>query len=149
MTFTLRGETALLIILLATSRLKRGLQQGTAEILDTAGLTISQWLILSHLCEAGAATLTEIATEIRHDAGALSRAAHLLQQRQLIAATRVRCDRRSFQLTICQSGRELWSSLGMKLSERLNRALGAALGRQEMQTLLQLMERAAASLDSA
>jgi len=37
----------------------------------------------------------------------------------------------------------------MKLSERLNKALGAALGRQDMQTLLQLMERAAASLDSA
>lgn len=143
------GDAALHSILVATSRLKRALQHGATEILDAAGLTVLQWLILCHLCQADAATLTEIATAIRHDAGALSRAAHLLQQRRLVTATRMLSDRRTVRLSISQPGRALCGSLDTQMDARLMKALDATLGPQAMQALLQLMDRAAASVDSA
>jgi len=144
----LRGSTALHTTLLAASRLKRALQQGTAEILDSAELSVLQWLVLCHLRQTDGTTLTELATALRYDASALSRAVHPLQQRRLVIAMRTPWDRRVIQLSISQNGRTLCSALGTTLDERLNQTLEADLGPQAMQALLQLMEQATASLDS-
>jgi len=144
----LRGSATLHTILVAASRLKRALQQGTAEILDTAELSFLQWLILCHLRQTDGATLAELATVIRYDASALSRAVRPLQQRRLVIAMKTPWNRRTIQLSISQPGRALCCALGTTLDERLNQTLEADLGPQEMQALLQLMERATASLDS-
>ena len=145
--FSLRGDAALHTMLVATSRLKRALLRGATEILDAAGLTVSQWLILRHLCQVDAATLTEVATAIRHDIGALSRSAHFLQQRRLVTAMRMPSDRRTVRLSISQPGKELCGTLGTRLGEHQSQTLDIALGQQATRALLQLMERAAASLD--
>jgi MarR family multiple antibiotic resistance transcriptional regulator len=148
-TYPLREDAALLGLLVATSHLKRALHHGAAEVLDADGLTISQWMILCHLRAAGAATLTEIAAALRLDAGALSRAANLLQQRQLLTATKIPDDRRSVRLSVSETGSALCRSLGMTLGERVSQTLDAALGEQAMRALLQLMDRAAAFLEPA
>lgn len=145
----LPDNATLMNVLVTTSRLKRALQHGATEILGAAGLTVSQWLILSYLQRVGPGTLTHIAVATGHDAGALSRAAHLLLRRQLITATQAPRNRRSVQLSLSEAGTALHELLDAHANQRLARALEANLGVPALQGMLQLMERAAASLDTA
>ncbi|WER50657.1 hypothetical protein CupriaWKF_30275 [Cupriavidus sp. WKF15] len=59
----------------------------------------------------------------------------MLQQRQLIAAARVRQDRRSVSLSLSHAGRDLLDSLEMPMSQRLQSALETALGEPALQVL--------------
>ncbi len=145
----LPDDATLVNVLVTTSRLKRALQHGATEILRAAGLTMSQWLILSHLQRADSGTLTQIAVATGHDAGALSRAAHLLLQRRLITATQAPGNRRSLRLALSGPGRALHELLDAHTNQRLAKALKANLGAPALQGMLQLMERAAASLDAS
>ena len=131
------GSAALLGVLVCASRLTDALQHGLARILDSAQLTVPQWLLLSHLENAAVSTLTEAATELNRDTGGLSRAAHLLQVRGLINISRDAKDRRSVQLSITEAGIALCKSLDPQMSEHL-----CAKAHQTMQALWQLTESA-------
>ncbi|MEM5428777.1 MarR family transcriptional regulator [Cupriavidus oxalaticus] len=145
----LPDNATLVNVLVTTSRLKRALHHGATATLRSAGLTMSQWLILCYLQRAASGTLSQIAVATGHDAGALSRAAHLLQQRRLITATKTPGNRRSVRLSLTQPGRALHELLDAHTSQRLDKALEAAMGPPAFQGMLQLMEQAAASLDTA
>ncbi|MFP4595005.1 MarR family transcriptional regulator [uncultured Ralstonia sp.] len=142
------GSTVLLDMLVAASRLNSALQRGMADLLDGAELNLLQWLMLCHLRHAAAGTLTEVAAALSRDTGGLSRTAQLLRRRQLIEVTRGTQDRRSVQLSITPVGLALCESVDHRMRKRLVGTLSAALGPQSLQTLSQLMEGAATSLNN-
>jgi MarR family multiple antibiotic resistance transcriptional regulator len=100
------------------------------------------------LRHAAAGTLTEVAAALSRDTGGLSRTAQLLRRRQLIEVTRGTQDRRSVQLSITPVGLALCESVDHRMRKRLVGTLSAALGPQSLQTLSQLMEGAATSLNN-
>lgn len=132
------SDRTLANLLLAIGRLNRILQHGAAQALEPVGLTVSQWTILHHLKEKETDTLTGIATAICHDIGALSRAAHILQQRRLIIATRMLRDRRSISLALSPSGSALLDSLNMSMNHRLQPALETVMGEPVLEALQRL-----------
>jgi len=145
----MQDNTLLLDLFVASTRFNSALQRAATALLDDAGLTVPQWLMLCHLRQATAGTLTEIATTLSRDIGGLSRAAHLLQKRQLIAITRGEEDRRSVGLSISAPGIALCESLDRRMAGGLVGTLHAAVGQPSLQALRQLLEGAAASLNVA
>lgn len=135
-----RGSATLLDMLLAANRLNGALQRYVAEVLDSAELTLPQWLVLCHLRTASAGTLTEVAAALNRDTGGLSRAAHLLHARQLIDVAREARDRRSVQLSITPAGIALCALVDRRMSERPAGALGVVVDQQSLRTLWQLIE---------
>lgn len=141
------GSTLFLDMLQATNRLNNALQRRVAEMLDSAELTLPQWLLLCHLRTAGAGTLTEAAVSLNRDSGGLSRAAHLLRERQLIHVTREARDRRSVQLSITPAGIALCERVDLRMSKGSAGTLNAAVGLQSLRTLWQLMDAVTTSLN--
>src|ERR1700761_1996373 len=60
-----------------------------------ASLTFSQWTVLMALREWGSSTSVQIARDICHDAGSLTRILDELEERNLISRVRSETDRRS------------------------------------------------------
>ncbi|BDB24250.1 winged helix-turn-helix transcriptional regulator [Cupriavidus sp. P-10] len=137
---------ALSAVLVAASRLRRATQQGATQALRAADLTVPQWLMLCHLRGAGGSTLTETAAAIDHDAGALSRAVHLLRERDLVVALKVPGDRRSVSLRISRSGEALCDRIDAHLKRQVADAPDGGMGPQELHRLLDLMEKAVTAL---
>src|SRR5271156_797607 len=67
-------------------------------------LTFSQWTVLMALRESRASTATELARDICHDAGSLTRIIDELERRDLVARQRSETDRRLVALTLTPRG---------------------------------------------
>jgi DNA-binding MarR family transcriptional regulator len=67
-------------------------------------LTFSQWTVLMALREWGQSTAAEIARNICHDAGSLTRMLDELEERDLIVRARSETDRRVVSLTLTTKG---------------------------------------------
>src|ERR1700722_5787924 len=72
-----------------------------------AGLTFSQWTVLMALREWRQSTSGEIARNICHDAGSLTRMIDQLDERGLITRLRSAADRRVVMLTLTPKGSAL------------------------------------------
>ena len=72
-------------------------------------LTFSQWTVLMALREWGQSTAAELARDICHDAGSLTRILDELEERGLVARARSETDRRVVALTLTPQGSNVWS----------------------------------------
>ena len=103
-------------------------------------LTFSQWTVLMALRELQASTSAEIARNICHDAGSLTRILDQLERRGLIARQRSEADRRVVTLTLTPRGADLVESLMPRVVEFWNELLGG-FSHAEIKTLIRLLTR--------
>ena len=103
-------------------------------------LTFSQWTVLMALREWGHSTSAEIARDICHDAGSLTRILDELEQRDLIARVRSETDRRVVALSMTPQGVALVETLLPRVVEHWNSLL-ADFSHLEIKLLIKLLTR--------
>jgi DNA-binding MarR family transcriptional regulator len=103
-------------------------------------LTFSQWTVLMALREWGHSTSAELARDICHDAGSLTRILDELEQRDLIARVRSETDRRMVSLSMTPQGLVLVETLLPRVVEHWNTLLGD-FSHLEIKQLIKLLGR--------
>jgi DNA-binding MarR family transcriptional regulator len=111
-------------------------------------LTFSQWTVLMALREWRASTSAELARNICHDAGSLTRMLDQLETRGLITRLRSDTDRRVVMLTLTPQGGELVDSVLPRVVDYWNNLLGD-FSHVEIKTLIALMTRLVAAAGGA
>jgi DNA-binding MarR family transcriptional regulator len=109
-------------------------------------LTFSQWVVLMTLREWGHSTSAELARDICHDAGSLTRILDELEQRDLIVRARSETDRRVVSLSMTLQGLALVEKLLPRVVEHLNSLLGD-FSHLEIKLLVKLLTRLASGLE--
>jgi DNA-binding MarR family transcriptional regulator len=107
-------------------------------------ITFAQWLVLMNLRDGLATTAAEIARDMCHDSGALTRVIDQLDQRGFIARCRSLTDRRAVELTLTEAGLRTVNSLVPLVTELLNTAV-AGFTRDEVDTLTRLLTKLVAA----
>ena len=105
-----------------------------------ASLTFSQWTVLMALREWGNSTSVQVARDICHDAGSLTRILDELEQRNLISRVRSETDRRSVTLSLTSQGLSLVETLLPRVVEHWNTLLGE-FSHTEIKLLVKLLTR--------
>jgi DNA-binding MarR family transcriptional regulator len=86
-------------------------------------ITFAQWLVMMRLRDGLATTAAEIARDMCHDSGALTRVIDQLAQRGLIERTRGQEDRRTIALALTKEGLRTVNALVPTVVDLLNIAL--------------------------
>jgi len=107
-----------------------------------ASLTFSQWTVLMALREWGNSTSVQIARDICHDAGSLTRILDELEERNLVSRVRSETDRRSVTLSLTAQGLSLVETLLPRVVEHWNTLLGE-FSHTEIKLLVKLLTRVA------
>lgn len=110
------------------------------ELFADQSLTFSQWTVLMALREWGHSTSAELARDICHDAGSLTRILDELEQRDLIARVRSETDRRVVSLSMTPQGLALLEILLPRVVAHWNELLGG-FTHMEIKQLIKLMTR--------
>jgi DNA-binding MarR family transcriptional regulator len=110
------------------------------ELFADESLTFSQWTVLMALREWGHSTSAELARDICHDAGSLTRILDELEQRDLIARTRSETDRRVVSLSMTPQGLALVELLLPRVVAHWNELLGD-FSHPEIKQLIKLLTR--------
>jgi DNA-binding MarR family transcriptional regulator len=105
-----------------------------------ASLTFSQWTVLMALREWGNSTSVQIARDICHDAGSLTRILDELEERGLISRVRNETDRRSVTVSLTSQGLALVESLLPRVVAHWNTLL-VDFNHTEIKLLVKLMTR--------
>jgi DNA-binding MarR family transcriptional regulator len=103
-------------------------------------ITFAQWLVLMKLRDGLATTAAEIARDMCHDSGALTRVIDQLAQRGLIERTRGQEDRRTIALALTKEGLRTVNALVPMVVGLLNTAL-AGFTNEEAATLTLLLKK--------
>ncbi len=112
-----------------------------------AELTFTQWVVLMHLCHGGGDTCADIAANINHDAGAVTRIVDQLETRGFLARMRSTKDRRVIHLKMRPKGKAMAKSLTPRVMDFWNRIL-TEFTEAEALTLIGLLSRLNARLDA-
>jgi DNA-binding MarR family transcriptional regulator len=115
------------------------------------GLTLAQWHPLHALHCGSGATAGALARSIRGDPGAVTRALHRLESRQMVRRLRSTTDRRIVHLALTPRGHEAAAIFPGVLAEVLNDHL-AGFSHGEWRELLRMLRRMAthgASVDAS
>lgn len=111
-------------------------------------VSFMQWMVLANLARFEHLTATALAAETCHDMGALTRVVDGLEQEGLVRRERSQHDRRVVEITLTPAGlRHLQS--GKRIVVELLNSLVAPFSRRELETLIELMQRLMARLQSA
>jgi DNA-binding MarR family transcriptional regulator len=110
------------------------------ELFADASLTFSQWTVLMALREWGQSTAAELARDICHDAGAITRIVDELEERGLVARARSETDRRVVALNLTSQGLSLVETLLPRVVEHWNGLL-SGFSHLEVKLLIKLMGR--------
>jgi DNA-binding MarR family transcriptional regulator len=110
------------------------------ELFEDASLTFSQWTVLMALREWGHSTSAELARDICHDAGSLTRILDELEQRDLIARVRSETDRRVVALSMTPQGLSLVETVLPRVVAHWNELLGD-FSHLEIKQLIKLLTR--------
>ena len=86
-------------------------------------ITFSQWMVLMKLRDGLASTAAEIARDMCHDSGALTRVIDQLSQRGLIERERSKADRRTIELKLTEMGLKTVNDLVPTVVGLLNLAM--------------------------
>jgi DNA-binding MarR family transcriptional regulator len=105
-----------------------------------ADITYPQWTILMLLYGNMACTSADMARQMRHDAGAMTRLVDQLEKRGLLSRQRDTADRRVVNLVLTAEGRVLADSLKSRVVDFLNVAL-ADFSKTDLATWLKLTTR--------
>jgi DNA-binding MarR family transcriptional regulator len=103
-------------------------------------ITFAQWLVLMKLRDGLATTAAEIARDMCHDSGALTRIIDQLTQRGFVERRRSLADRRTLDLTLTEEGLRMVNSLVPLVVNMLNTAL-AGFTKDEADTLTRLLTK--------
>jgi DNA-binding MarR family transcriptional regulator len=85
--------------------------------------TLTQWIVLAQLREGRVRTASDIAHDLGHDTGALTRVIDQLARRGLVARRRSQRDRRVVQLELTQAGHAMVRALLPVIVDQTNDAL--------------------------
>jgi DNA-binding MarR family transcriptional regulator len=110
-------------------------------------ITFAQWLVLMKLRDGMATTAAEIARDMCHDSGALTRVIDQLAQRGLIERTRGQEDRRTIRLTLTEEGLRTVNGLVPTVVDLLNMAL-VDFTNDEASTLTRLLKKLIDGVDA-
>ena len=105
-----------------------------------ADITYPQWTILMLLYGDMARTSADMARQMCHDAGAMTRLVDQLEKRGLLSRQRDTTDRRVVNLVLAPEGRALADSLKSRVVDFLNVAL-SDFSKDELATWLKLTTR--------
>ncbi|HEY0266614.1 MAG TPA: MarR family transcriptional regulator, partial [Rhizomicrobium sp.] len=103
-------------------------------------LTFSQWTTLVALHDGRVSTAGDLAHNICHDAGSLTRMIDQLEKRGFVTRSRSATDRRVVALALTGRGRTLVESLAPKVMNFWNGML-AGFSHAEIDTLINLLTR--------
>jgi DNA-binding MarR family transcriptional regulator len=103
-------------------------------------LTFSQWTTLVALHDGRITTAGELAHNICHDAGSLTRLIDQMEKRGLVTRQRSEADRRVVTLGLTARGRALVEQMAPKVMQFWNRLL-SGFSRGEVDTLIALLTR--------
>jgi DNA-binding MarR family transcriptional regulator len=103
-------------------------------------LTFSQWTTLVALHDGRISTAGDLAHNICHDAGSLTRLVDQMEKRGFVARQRSQSDRRVVTLTLTPSGRAMVEALAPRVMNFWNKLL-AGFTHAEIDTLIALLTR--------
>jgi len=133
------------------SYLARRLQQAFAQhyeaLFASADITYPQWTILMLLYTGFGRTAAEMARQMCHDAGAMTRLVDQLEKRGFVARLRDTADRRIVNLVLTDQGHALADTLKSRVVAFLNVAL-EDISQEEFATWLRLTSRMITVLDA-
>lgn len=109
-------------------------------------LTFSQWTVLMALREWGQSTAADVARNICHDAGSLTRILDELEERGLITRARSETDRRVVALTLTTKGLSMVETLLPRVVEFWNGLLDG-FSHLEIKLLVKLLSRLVEAAD--
>ncbi len=131
--------------LLNRAGVKTGLVFGQA--LQTFGITLSEWRILSALWEQDGLRLNDIAAIIVADLSTTSRQVRALEQAALLARARSGTDRRALHLVLTEAGRAMTSEI-IAIARMHERIATEGLSVDELATLRRNLVKIFENLDA-
>jgi DNA-binding MarR family transcriptional regulator len=108
--------------------------------LARADFTLTQWIVLIQLRDGCARTAADIANDLQHDSGALTRVLDRLERRGYLARRRSTRDRRVVELRLTRAGRRIVEELVPLVVDETNAAL-APLSHAEFLQLRDYLQR--------
>ena len=103
-------------------------------------LTFSQWTTLVALHDGRITTASDLAHNICHDAGSLTRLVDQMVERGLVSRTRDEADRRVVRLALTPRGRKVVEALAPRVMDFWNGLL-TGFSHAEVDTLISLLTR--------
>lgn len=111
-------------------------------------VSFMQWMVMANLARFERLTASALAAQICHDMGALTRIVDELEKEGLARRERSERDRRVVEITLTAEGRRHLQGGKRIVVEMLN-SLVAPFSREELETLIGLMQRMMARLQEA
>ncbi|MFW2850433.1 MarR family winged helix-turn-helix transcriptional regulator [Sphingomonas sp. TX0543] len=121
---------------------------GLDRVLAEEGVTATQWMTLVSLHFGFADTCADLARNMAHDKGAMTRLIDALEERGWVERTRAEDDRRVIRLALTPVGFEVAMRGRRKVIECWNHWL-ADWTREEVDSLLTMMRRLKSSMEKA
>jgi len=114
----------------------------------TEQVSFTQWMVIANLARFEHLTASELAAETCHDMGALTRIVDDLESQGFVRRQRSARDRRVVEITLTAEGRRQLQT-GKRIVVELLNSLVAPFSRQELETLIGLMQRLMGRLQEA
>lgn len=111
-------------------------------------VSFTQWIVLATLSRFDHLSATALSAQTGHDMGALTRIVDDLESKDLVRRGRSEHDRRAIEIALTPSGRRRAESGKRGVVELLN-LLVTPYSRQELETLIELLQRMLAHLQNA
>jgi DNA-binding MarR family transcriptional regulator len=110
------------------------------DMFEDAELTFSQWTTLVALHDGHITNASDLAHNICHDAGSLTRLLDQLEKRGFITRTRSKSDRRVITLALSPRGHAIVEALAPRIMDFWNKLL-SGFSHAEVDTLIALLTR--------
>jgi DNA-binding MarR family transcriptional regulator len=111
-------------------------------------VSFTQWMVIANLGRFERLTATALSEETCHDLGALTRIVDDLEAEGLVKRERTERDRRVVEITLTPEGRR-YLQAGKRLVVDLLNSLAEPFSRQELETLIALLQRMMSRLQEA
>ncbi len=111
-------------------------------------VSFTQWMVIANLGRYEHLTATALSEETCHDMGALTRIVDDLEEEGLVHRERTKRDRRVVEIALTPQGRK-YLQTGKRLVVELLNSLAEPFSRQELETLIALLQRMMARMQEA
>ena len=114
----------------------------------TEQVSFTQWMVIATLGRYERLTATALSDETCHDMGAMTRIVDDLEHEGLVRRERTERDRRVVEIALTPDGRK-YLQTGKRLVVELLNSVAEPFSRQELETLISLLQRLMARLQQA
>lgn len=111
-------------------------------------VSFTQWMVIANLGRFERLTATELSAQTCHDMGALTRIVDDLEEEGFVRRERTERDRRVVEIALTPEGRR-YLLAGKRIVVELLNSLVAPFSREELETLIVLLQRMMARLQEA